>query len=117
MQESHIAPAREASRAVKPAPTMLINVSAFLLFIVLWLAFGAALLFSWGTLDGVWEGLRGLPWPVQAIVWLLLLPVVAGLWIWETDWSLWLRLLLLAGLALANIVAFYPWQSPTQQQA
>jgi hypothetical protein len=96
---------------------MLINVSAFLLFTLLWLAFGVTLLFRRDTLDGVWEGLQGLPWPAQATVWLLLLPVVAGLWIWETDWSLWLRLLLVAGLAVANIVAFYPWRSQTQQQA
>jgi len=117
MQETHITPVHEASRAVKPAPNMLINVSAFLLFTILWLAFGVALLFSRGALDAVWEGLRGLPWPGQVIVWLLLLPVVAGLWIWETDWALWLRLLLVGGLAVANIVAFYPWRSQTEQQA
>jgi hypothetical protein len=93
---------------------MLINVSAFLLFTGLWLAFGVALLFSRGTLDGVWERLRGLPWPVQVIAWLLLLPVVAGLWIWQQDWALVVRLLFIAGLAAANIVAFYPWRSQTQ---
>jgi hypothetical protein len=116
MRESYTTPAREPSRAVKAAPNMLINMSAFLIFTVLWVSFAAALLFNPGILDGVWEGLRGLPWLVQALVWLLLLPVVAGLWIWETDWALWLRLLLVAGLAVANIVAFYPWRSQTEQQ-
>ena len=102
------------ARAAKGRPNMLINVSAFLLFTALWLAFGVALLFSRGMLDGVWQGLQGLPWPLQVIVWLLLLPVVAGLWIWHQDWALVLRLLLIAGLAVANIVAFYPWRSQTQ---
>jgi len=95
----------------------LVNVFAFLLFTSLWLAFAAALLLSPPTLDGVWAWLRGLPLVVQVLVWLLLLPVVAGLWIWHQEWALVLRLLLIAGLAVATIVAFSPWRSPTQQRA
>jgi hypothetical protein len=87
------------------------------MFTVLWLAFGAALLFNPSALDSLWDGLRALPWMVQGIVWVLLLPVVAGLWIWQTDWALWLRVLLVAGLAAANIVAFYPWRSQPRQGA
>jgi hypothetical protein len=107
----------EPVTAATGGPNMLINVVAFLLFTVLWLAFVGAILFNPGVLDGVWDGLRGLPWLVQGLVWLLLLPVVAGLWIWQTDWSLWLRLPLVAGLAVANVVAFYPWRSQANQQA
>jgi hypothetical protein len=59
-------------------------------------------------LDSVWVTFRGLPWVVQGIVWILVLPVTAGLWIWETPWPLWLRLLLVIGLAWVTIFTFWP---------
>lgn len=98
-------------------PNTLINVAAFVIFAVLWLAFAVALLISQRTLDVVWAGLRGLPLLIQGIAWLLLLPVVAGLWIWQQEWGLWLRLLLIAGLAVANLVAFYPWRQQATPSA
>jgi hypothetical protein len=45
---------------------------------------------------------------VQAVVWLLFLPVAAGLWIWETTWPMLLRLLLIAGIAGWNLLVFLP---------
>jgi hypothetical protein len=41
-------------------------------------------------------------------VWLLFLPVVAGLWIYETTWPLVLRLLLIASIGGWNIWMFLP---------
>ena len=38
----------------------------------------------------------------------LLLPVVAGLWVWETSWPFLVRLVLVGGLAFWNIVMFLP---------
>jgi len=84
------------------------NVAVFLFFAVLWAAFAAALVFSQGGLDQTWEWIRGLPLILQGVVWLLFLPVVAGLWIWETSWPLVVRLILVAGLAFANLMAFLP---------
>jgi len=52
--------------------------------------------------------LRGLPFIVQAVVWLLVLPVAAGLWIWETSWPLWLRLVLVIGLGWVTVYTFFP---------
>ena len=91
---------------------MLINIGAFGILAILWLGFGAALVFNHAMLDTVWQTLRGLPVVVQALVWLLVLPVAAGLWIWEkTTWPLWIRLILVAGLAIATIYTFYPKHS------
>ena len=81
---------------------------ALLLFGVLWLAFGASLIWSQGSLDAAWSWLTGLPLLVQGIVWLLLLPVTAGLWIWEMGWPLVLRLVLVAGLAAWSVLIFLP---------
>jgi hypothetical protein len=81
---------------------------AFVIFVVLWIGFGAALIWSQGSLDAAWQWVQGLPLIVQAIVWLLLLPVVAGLWIWETTWPFIVRIALVVGLAGWSIWIFLP---------
>jgi hypothetical protein len=90
---------------------MLINLGAFGILAILWLGFAAALVFNQAILDTVWQTLRGLPIVGQAVVWLLVLPVAAGLWIWESPWPLWIRLILVVGLAIATICTFYPRHS------
>lgn len=87
---------------------MLINVAAFAILTLLWLGFAAALIFNQAILDSVWQSFLGLPWIVQGLVWLFLLPVTLGLWIWETSWPLWLRLLLVIGLGWVTIYTFFP---------
>lgn len=81
---------------------------AFVIFAVLWIAFGAALVASQGSVDAAWEWVRGLPLIVQALVWLLFLPVVVGLWVWETSWPLAVRLVLVGGLAAWSLFIFLP---------
>jgi hypothetical protein len=80
----------------------------FGLFAVLWVAFGAALIWSQGSLDQTWATIRALPLLVQIGAWLLFLPVMAGLWIWETTWPLIVRVVLIAGLAGWNLLVFLP---------
>ena len=87
---------------------IMINIGAFVIFSLLWLGFAASLIFNPTLLDNVWVAFRGLPWVVQGIVWIFVLPVTAGLWIWETSWPLWLRLLLVIGLAWVTIYTFFP---------
>jgi hypothetical protein len=80
----------------------------FLVFAVLWVAFGAALVVSQGSLDQAWQAIRDLPLVVQAVVWVLFLPVMAGLWVWESTWPLVVRLLLVLGVAGWNLLIFLP---------
>jgi ABC-type amino acid transport system permease subunit len=80
----------------------------FGVFAVIWVAFGAALLWSQGSLDQTWETVRGLPLILQIGAWLLFLPVMAGLWIWETTWPLIVRVVLIVGLAGWNLLVFLP---------
>lgn len=85
----------------------------FGLFVVLWLAFGAALVASQGSLDQVWQTVSSLPLIVQLLVWLLLLPVMAGLWIWESSgWSTIVRVGLILGLAGVNLLMLLPRSTP-----
>ena len=87
---------------------MSINISAFAILTFLWLGFAAALIFNQAILDSVWLSFRGLPFIGQALVGLLVLPVALGLWIWETSWPLWLRLVVIVGLGWVTIYAFFP---------
>jgi hypothetical protein len=80
----------------------------FAIFAILWIAFGAALILSQGSLDAAWQWVRELPLIVQGIVWLLFLPVMFGLWVWETTWPLILRLVVIVGIAGWNLIVFLP---------
>jgi hypothetical protein len=97
-----------------PLRDRIINILAFAVLAALWLGFAAALLFNPGLLDTVWQSFRSWSLIPQIVVGLLALPVVAGLWIWETPWPLLLRAILVAGLALATIYTFFP-KKPTRQ--
>ncbi len=86
----------------------LFNIGVFLVFALLWVGFAAALVLSQGSLDQTWTWIRGLPLILQGVVWLLFLPVVAGLWVWETTWPIVVRLVLVAGLGWWNLYVFFP---------
>lgn len=77
-------------------------------FAGLWIAFAVALVRDPARIDAAWRRLRSWPLPVQAIAWLLFLPVMAGLWIWRTSWPSAARLVLIAGLAGWNVLVFLP---------
>ena len=80
----------------------------FAIFAVIWAAFAVALIWSHGSLDAAWQWVRSLPLIIQGVVWLLFLPVMFGLWIWETTWPLVLRLVVVAGIAGWNLLMFLP---------
>jgi ABC-type amino acid transport system permease subunit len=80
----------------------------FAIFAVIWVAFAAGLIFSQGSIDQAWQTVRGLPLIVQLVVWVLFLPVMIGLWVWETTWPLIVRLVLVAGVAGWNLFMFLP---------
>jgi hypothetical protein len=87
---------------------MITNGVAFLVFALIWGAFAYGLIMSQGSLDAAWQWIRGLALPIQALVWLLFLPVVVGLWIWETSWPFIVRIVLVVGLAGWNLWMFLP---------
>jgi hypothetical protein len=97
-----------------PMRDRIINIAAFAILTLLWLGFGAALLFNRDLLDTVWQSFRSWPLLAQLATGLLVLPVFAGLWIWETSWPLLLRLVLVVGLAWVTVYTFFPWKTPRQ---
>jgi ABC-type amino acid transport system permease subunit len=81
---------------------------AFVVFAVIWIAFAAGLIWSQGSIDAAWESIRALPLLVQIVVWVLFLPVMVGLWVWETSWPLVVRLVVVIGIAGWNLLIFLP---------
>jgi hypothetical protein len=90
---------------------MVFNVAVFALFTSLWVAVAVLVISRPNTLDQTWENFRSLPLIAQGVLGFLFLPVVAGVWVWETSWPLVIRLALLATLAWWNIYVFFPFRS------
>jgi len=86
----------------------LVPVIAPFVFVGLWIAFAWALIASQGSLDATWQWIHALPLLLQGVVWLLFLPVVAGLWVYETTWPFVLRIVLIASIGGWNIWMFLP---------
>lgn len=80
----------------------------FGLVVVGWIAFGATLVAAAGSLDGLWSWVREQSLVVQGVMWVLLLPWMAALAIWESSWVLWLRLTAVGGIAGVNLYTFFP---------
>jgi hypothetical protein len=88
--------------------TAVINVIAFPLLAIAWLAFGVAALRDPAHPTRLWNWFRHLSLVVQGLAWLLLLPVVLALWIWHASWPLVLRLSLVVGLAWVSLYVMLP---------
>jgi hypothetical protein len=86
--------------------TGVFTVVVSLLFVVLWLAFAYGVLFERQLLDAAWRLIRRRHLLIEAAIWLLFLPVVAGLWIWQRRWPLTVRLVLVASIAAVNLIMF-----------
>ncbi len=86
----------------------IISITAFVVLTVLWLAFAAALILNRALLDKTWRIFRSSPLLVQIVIALFILPVIIGLAVWETRWPIWLRLVLVLGLAWVTIYTFFP---------
>jgi len=89
-------------------PFLLTSGVLFVVFALLWLGFGAGLVWNQGGIDAAWEWIRGLPLLVQGVAWLLFLPVVGALWVWETSWPIIVRLVIVTGLAGWSLMIFLP---------
>ena len=80
----------------------------FVVFAALWAAFAIGVIGSQSSVDEVWQTIGSWPLIIQVAAWIIVLPVMAGLWIWETTWPLVLRVVLVVGLAGWNLMIFLP---------
>lgn len=91
----------------------LLSAYAITIFAILWIGFAIALIVNPEWLDQLWSWVQGLPLAARIVVWLVLLPITAGLWIWTSSGPDLLRLLGLAGiigwtlLALSSVFRYW----------
>jgi hypothetical protein len=81
------------------------SIYANLIFVVLWVGFVIALVVGREWLDILWEWARALPPLPRIIVWVLFLPIMVALWIWESSWPALVRLAGFAGIAAWTLLA------------
>jgi len=81
------------------------SIYANLIFVVLWVGFVIALAVNQEWLDVLWNWAQALPSLPRIIVWVLFLPVMVGLWIWQSSWPALVRLMGFAGIAVWTLVA------------
>ena len=87
---------------------------AFSILSLLWLGFLIVLFANQQLLVSAWQVFTGWPLIFQIVVWLLALPLVLGLWIWQMAWAMWLRVILVLGLALVSVYLFFPKKNAHQ---
>jgi len=80
---------------------------AFVIFALLWVGFAVALVVDHEWLDLLWNWVRALPLMAEIIVWVLFLPIMVGLWIWESSWSALVRFLGFTGIVGWTLLAVY----------
>ena len=78
---------------------------AIVIFLVLWVGFAIALIVNREWLDSLWNWVRGLPFGVEIIVWVLFLPIMAGLGVWESSWPTLVSLLAFTGIVVWTLLA------------
>ena len=78
---------------------------AIVIFAILWVGFAIALVVNREWLDVLWDWVRALPFVAEIIAWVLFLPIVVGLWIWESSWSALGNLLAFAGMVVWTLLA------------
>jgi len=81
------------------------NIYCIVIFVFLWVGFAIALVTNREWLDILWSLVRDLPLLVEIIVWVVFLPVMVLLWIWESSWPALVRSLGYAGVAAWTLLA------------
>ena len=84
-----------------------LTIYANVIFVVLWVGFAIALIMNREWLDVLWNWAQALPLFPKIIVWALFLPILVGLWIWESSWPVLGRLAGLAGIVGWTLLAVY----------
>lgn len=86
------------------------EVVAFAVVVLLWVAFAALVVLSQSSIDDAWTWFKDQSLVVQIPLGFLFLPWVVGAWIWESSWPVAARGVLVVGVAWANVYTFSPWK-------
>ena len=76
----------------------LLSTYAVLSFLILWIGLTAAVILNPGWLEDLLGWVQALPVLFRILVWVFLTPIMAALWIWNSDWGTFLKLLAFGGI-------------------
>jgi hypothetical protein len=82
-----------------------LSIYAVAIFAAMWAGFAIALVVNREWLDSLWNWVRALPPAAETVVWVFFLPIMTGLWVWESPWPALVRLLAFAGIAGWTLLA------------
>ncbi|MGD2252557.1 MAG: hypothetical protein PVF70_06545 [Anaerolineales bacterium] len=85
----------------------ILSIYANVIFVVLWVGFVIALLVNREWLEVAWNWVQALPWVPKIIVWVFFLPIMVGLWIWESSWPVVGQLVGFAGIVGWTLIAVF----------
>jgi len=80
----------------------------FVIMVGLWGAFIALAFTAPDTLTHLWQWVGDLWWPFEIAVWIVFLPWMIGLLVWQADWSFAARMAVIAVLALGWSAMSFP---------
>jgi len=83
---------------------------AIVIFAILWIGFAIALIANREWLDLLWNWVRALPTVTEIIVWVFFLPIMVGLWIWESSLPAFASVLAFAGIAVWTLLAVFSFR-------
>ena len=75
------------------------------IFLLLWAGFITTLIVNREWLDVAWHWVQALPTGPRIAVWIFFLPITTGLWIWESSWSVFGRLVGFGGIVAWTLIA------------
>ena len=87
------------------AVSRVLSTYAIVIFATLWVGFAIALVVNREWLDLLWNWARALPAVAEIVVWVLFLPIMVGLWIWDSSWSALVSVLAFAGIVGWTLLA------------
>jgi len=90
---------------------------AIVIFTMLWVGFAIALVVNREWLNLLWNWVQALPSVSEIIVWVLFLPIMVGLWIWESSWPDLVRLLAFAGIVGWTLLAVSSFMRAVRRSA
>jgi hypothetical protein len=69
------------------------------IFVILWLGLAIVLIVNPAWLSTLWNWVGDLPPVLRIPAWVFITPVMTALWIWESSWTMIVRVLAFSGIA------------------
>jgi hypothetical protein len=102
---------RAKAKAMRPEPWKAprwLAVGVWSFFTAIWIALAIVLVVSPEAVDELWSWIGEQPTALQLTIWVVFLPVMVAIAVWESSWALWIRLAVLALCVVWTTWGFNP---------